>query len=313
MGWDESLRDSLSAVSGLSPGQWCQAFFLFAAISVGTVAAMPRDAKTLLVDYGARKAQKQPEERRGRLISLIATLTSRTQVPHSWFGAFYLMSVALSVFWLAQYVCNGAVLRLIASSQMAVGAPSATLGQVELGWLMLFLQGVRRAFEHATVFRPSKSTMWVVHWLLGLFFYLFISVSVWVEGSAAVLNPTAGSPNGMESLLKMAVATPTFLYAWINQYICHKHLAGLKKYSLPEAGLFRRYICPHYTCECLLYLSMAVATAPRGAWCNRTLLCGLVFVAVNLGVTALGTRKWYAEKFGVDSVANKRNMIPFIF
>lgn len=187
MGWDESLRDSLSVVSGVSPGQWCQAFFLFAAIGVGTVAAMPRDAKTLLVDYGARKAQKQPEENRGRLVSLIATLTSWAQVPHSWFGAFYLMSVALSVFWLAQYLYNGAVLRLIASRQVAVGAPSATLGQVELGWLMLFLQGVRRAFEHATVFKPSKSTMWVVHWLLGLFFYLFISVSIWVEGSGLVL------------------------------------------------------------------------------------------------------------------------------
>jgi 3-oxo-5-alpha-steroid 4-dehydrogenase 3 len=115
-----------------------------------------------------------------------------------------------------------------------------------------------------------------------------------------------------ESLLKMAVAVPAFLFAWVNQHRCHKHLAGLKKYSLPEAGMFRHYICPHYTCECLLYLSMAIATAPRGAWCNRTLLCALAFVAANLGVTAAGTRKWYAEKFGTGPIAHKWNMIPFV-
>jgi 3-oxo-5-alpha-steroid 4-dehydrogenase 3 len=111
----------------------------------------------------------------------------------------------------------------------------------------------------------------------------------------------------------MTVAAPAFLFAWVNQYRCHKHLAGLKKYSLPEGGMFRYYICPHYTCECLLYLSMAIATAPRGSWCNRTLLCAVVFVAVNLGATASGTRKWYAEKVGIGPVANKWNMIPFIF
>lgn len=116
-----------------------------------------------------------------------------------------------------------------------------------------------------------------------------------------------------QSLLKMTVAIPAFLFAWVNQYRCHKHLAGLKKYSLPESGMFRRYICPHYTCECFLYLSMAIATAPRGAWCNRTLLSAVVFVAANLGVTASGTRGWYVEKFGIGPVANKWTMIPFIF
>lgn len=103
------------------------------------------------------------------------------------------------------------------------------------------------------------------------------------------------------------------MFAWVNQYRCHKHLAGLKKYSLPTAGMFRHYICPHYTCECLLYLSMAIATAPRYAWFNRTLVCALIFVAINLGVTASGTRKWYVERFGIGSVAMKWNMVPFIF
>lgn len=112
---------------------------------------------------------------------------------------------------------------------------------------------------------------------------------------------------------KVGAALPVFLFAWVNQYRCHSHLAGLKKYSLPSDGLFRRLVCPHYACECLLYFSLAVAGAPEGQWLNRTLLCVTAFAVVNLGVTAAGTRKWYADKFGQEAVAKKWNMIPFVF
>ncbi|KAK4106540.1 hypothetical protein N658DRAFT_413857 [Parathielavia hyrcaniae] len=309
MNWDDILRRTFTTLSDVTPAQWCQGFFLLAAGGVLTVAVLPPDAKTLLMDYGARNAQKSPSAGSspehsdgGRLVSLVAKLTAWTQVPHSWFGAFYVVSLACSVSWLAQYLGNGLVLRYIATSQAAARDTSSTLGQVALGWLMMVLQAARRVFEHAAVIKPSKSTMWVVHWLLGLCFYLFMGISVWVEG-----------PEDAESLLKMAVAIPAYLLAWMNQYRCHKHLAGLKKYSLPEDGMFRHYICPHYTCECLIYLSMAITTAPRGAWCNRTLLCASIFVVINLGITASGTRKWYAEKFGIGPVAHKWNMIPFIF
>lgn len=97
------------------------------------------------------------------------------------------------------------------------------------------------------------------------------------------------------------------------QHRCHGHLAGLKKYSLPDTGLFRYLICPHYTCECLLYLSLAVAAAPDGQLCNQTLASALIFVAANLGVTAHGTRNWYIEKFGSDKVAGRRILIPFVY
>ena len=197
MGWDGALQHTLTALSSVTPAQWCQAFFLFAAGGVLAVAAMPRDAKSLMVDYGARKAQSasrdQPSGKKGQdhgwLLPLITTITSWTQVPHAWFSAFYVVSLTCSVFWLVQYLGDGAVLRWIASSQASTQQPSATSGQVALGWLMMFLQGARRVFEHATVMKPSKSTMWVVHWLVGLFFYLFISVAIWVEGSGMASPP----------------------------------------------------------------------------------------------------------------------------
>jgi len=126
------------------------------------------------------------------------------------------------------------------------------------------------------------------------------------------LNAHLGQESAASSL-KILTTMPLFLYAWVNQYRCHAHLAGLKKYSLPTAGLFSRLVCPHYTCECLLYLSMALAAAPDGELVNKTLLCVVVFVLVNLGVTASGTRRWYAGRFGEAAVAQKWNMIPFVF
>ncbi|KAL1840097.1 hypothetical protein VTJ49DRAFT_792 [Mycothermus thermophilus] len=328
MEWRELVQTGLNRLSDVTPAGWCQAFFLLAAGCVLAVAAAPRDARALLIDYGARKADQNQKSQtqqpstdvgsaqgRNRVLSLLDTLTSWTQVPHSWFGTFYILSAASSMFWLAQFLLDGALLRLIASRQadavQVQHASSPTANQVALGWVMMFAQAARRIYEQAVVVKPSRtSSMWIVHWLLGLGFYLAMSVAVWVEGSGHGGHHAA---NDYEALLKMVVAGRVFLKAWVGQYRCHKHLAGLKKYSVPDAGMFRHYICPHYTCECLIYLSMAVATAPHGSLCNRTLLCAAIFVAVNLGVTAWGTRKWYAQKFGPSAVEGKWNMIPFLF
>lgn len=77
--------------------------------------------------------------------------------------------------------------------------------------------------------------------------------------------------------------------------------------------MFRYIVCAHYTCECLIYLGLAMVAAPTGLWRNRTVWCGLIFVAVNLGSTANGTKKWYAQKFGADKVAGRWRMIPYVF
>jgi 3-oxo-5-alpha-steroid 4-dehydrogenase 3 len=96
------------------------------------------------------------------------------------------------------------------------------------------------------------------------------------------------------------------------QSVCHLRLATLKKYSLPREGLFKHIVCPHYTMECIIYLVLALAAAPRGQTLNRTMAASLFFVATNLGVTARGTQAWYAEKFGADKVPRWK-MIPLIF
>ena len=77
--------------------------------------------------------------------------------------------------------------------------------------------------------------------------------------------------------------------------------------------MFRYVVCAHYTCECLLYLSLAMVAAPERQVFNRTLLCAGLFVSVNLGVTADRTRWWYIEKFGPEKVTGRWRMLPLLY
>lgn len=117
---------------------------------------------------------------------------------------------------------------------------------------------------------------------------------------------------GMPSL-KSFVAIPLFIFASGIQHDSHYYLSTLKKYTLPDELFFGAIVCPHYTMECLVYLAIAIAAAPQGHFINKTIFSGLVFVAVNLGVTAQITKEWYAEKFGKEKVQSKWVMFPFIY
>lgn len=113
--------------------------------------------------------------------------------------------------------------------------------------------------------------------------------------------------------LTLPLGVALFSLGWLKQYECHARLASLKKYTLPSQGWFRYIVCPHYTSECLLYLGMSIITAPPDRYFNLTVLLGLVFIVVNLGTTASGTKAWYEHKFGRDQVAAKWKMIPFLW
>jgi 3-oxo-5-alpha-steroid 4-dehydrogenase 3 len=97
------------------------------------------------------------------------------------------------------------------------------------------------------------------------------------------------------------------------QHDCHHYLASLKKYTLPSHPLFEWIVCPHYTAECVIYLSLALLAAPSGEQINKTILCGLLFIVVNLGVTAASSKRWYMQKFGEQNVRHKWKMIPFLY
>jgi 3-oxo-5-alpha-steroid 4-dehydrogenase 3 len=113
--------------------------------------------------------------------------------------------------------------------------------------------------------------------------------------------------------MKTFIAVPIFILASGIQHDCHVYLASLKKYTLPDHKLFRAVICPHYTCECFIYLAIAIIAAPRGQALNSTVLSGIGFVVSNLAVTADSTRKWYVEKFGAEKLEGRWRMVPYLY
>ncbi|KAK1983721.1 3-oxo-5-alpha-steroid 4-dehydrogenase [Colletotrichum cereale] len=313
-----SLTLFTEALSALTPAQWCQVFFGTSSATVLAIQAIPKTAQHLILDYGARSPAstgdraKESDGPKGSnvFIDMVRAVASVGQIPHTWFMHFYIVSVASSAFWAWQYLQGGSAIASIAARQAASGTPSMSFEQTLLVWALMALQGGRRLYECLFVMKPGSSKMWFVHWLLGLGFYLCMSLSVWIDVS---LRETTEPDFG--NLLSPAaiVGTAMYLYGWTNQHLCHKHLASLKKYSLPDRGLFRYLVCPHYTCECLIYLGLAITAAPEGLLMNRTLLCALLFIVANLGTTADVTKQWYAQKFGPEKVASKWRMIPFVF
>lgn len=109
------------------------------------------------------------------------------------------------------------------------------------------------------------------------------------------------------------VCLPIFILASGVQYDCHAYLASLQKYTLPAHPAFEKLICPHYFAECLIYIALTFIAAPKGALVNKTVFTALIFVSVNLGVTADISRDWYAQKFGADKIAGKWRIIPLVY
>ncbi|EKG17361.1 3-oxo-5-alpha-steroid 4-dehydrogenase [Macrophomina phaseolina MS6] len=156
--------------------------------------------------------------------------------------------------------------------------------------------------------------MWVTHWLLGLLFYAAMSIAVWVEGAPSLQSSAERQGTVQPSLdLQLVAGAALFLWASKQQHDAHVYLFGLKKYTLPTQGFFQHIVCAHYTFECAIYLALSILAAPEGEWVNKTVLCAVVFVGVNLGVTAAGTKEWYGTKFGRETVERRARMVPFVW
>ncbi|KLU88979.1 hypothetical protein MAPG_07959 [Magnaporthiopsis poae ATCC 64411] len=314
-----------AAIPQLSPAQWCQSFFTLAAAGILAVTVLPSRLGRLLLGYGPRSSGANgsvPATGSGWLEASVSTLTAWGQVPHWWFGSFYATSLACSAFWAYQYIVGGTAIRLLASSQHTELPDDKLEPQISphvaqgvfMAWALTVLQGVRRFYEQVFVAKKSASTMWIIHWMLGTAFYMVMSITVWIEGAVLILvRQPASTIFAQTPSVKAVLGSLMFAVGSAAQYSCHSHLASLKKYSLPTQGLFRYLVCPHYTCECLLYLSLAIVAAPEGELLNRTIISALLFVVVNLGATAHGTRKWYVGRFGAPSVESRWTMIPLVY
>jgi 3-oxo-5-alpha-steroid 4-dehydrogenase 3 len=157
--------------------------------------------------------------------------------------------------------------------------------------------------------------MWFAHWILGLLFYLVTNVAVWVELQADVGHHGESS----QAVLgwKTSIGAPAVLTAQVLQHVYHAYLYRLRTqnngYQLPSHPLFPDLLCPHYTCDIAVYVLLSFVGAPAERAINWTLATAALFTAVNLGVTAAGTKDWYEQTFGKDRVSARRRMIPWLW
>jgi 3-oxo-5-alpha-steroid 4-dehydrogenase 3 len=300
-------------------------FYLLSSVAILTVRLTPAFAERFLA-YGARvnpaqdgknhneklAKQNEPSSVGIKLLDYLATFT----VPHSWFLHFYILSLscsvtALSTFYYFDYYYEDTIKQ---NPNIEIAAFCAH---------MMLLQGLRRLLECVFVTRNSTSRMWIGHYAIGMAFYLVTNVAIWIEQlNFTLARPTAEKRSILWTWRTM-FCTLIFFAASNKQNTYHRYLASLEKYTLPDKYAFRYIIAPHYTMECVIYLAMAMLDAPVSfngqepfpELLNWTLICALVFVAVNLGVTADATKEWQRKKFRDESfeTRQRRRMIPWIY
>ncbi|CAN9212337.1 unnamed protein product [Alternaria alternata] len=267
-----------------------RAFYLAASLLILVIQAVPA-LRSRFLAYGSRVAglserkvlpvQQQQQPALTRILDYAASL----QVPHNYFTHFYITSVLCSLFWAWR-------LRVWEAGR-----------QQQIVWVLMLLQGLRRMLESYAYTSTSKSRMWFAHWVLGLLFYTTINMAIWVETPSNTVGNWA--------------SVPCVITAQMLQHSYHSYLYRLRTesndYQLPSHTVFPNLLCPHYTCEVAIYALLSLLAAPEGSWVNWTLICATVFVATNLGVTAVGTKNWYVEKFGADKVGPRKRMVPGIW
>ena len=161
-----------------------RSFYIFASYAILIVRFIP-DLRDRFLNYGARSSETKeydiqdsalPRWFRIQFDPVLDWLADMT-VPHSWFKHFYICSSLCSAYW------------IFAHLNVAHYFPSAFELSLTNPWeyrvmwarLLLQLQGLRRLYECVNVARPSRSRMWVGHYIIGIAFYVVTNIAIWIE------------------------------------------------------------------------------------------------------------------------------------
>jgi 3-oxo-5-alpha-steroid 4-dehydrogenase 3 len=168
----------------------CQAFFcLGTVIDVGGPLIPP--FREYIMNYGPRSTTStstalKTTTHQSKVVKSLEYVGS-FQVPHRWFTHYYVISVASSIFWAFQMYTQGTAFKFLASFSKERPA-TMTAGQIFVAWLLMAIQGTRRLYESIALTKPSQSRMWAGVWIIGMAFYVFIGISIWIEGIGWFLN-----------------------------------------------------------------------------------------------------------------------------
>ena len=147
-------------------------------LAYGSRASTPEHSKAPETNE-KRSPQEAPNTSNTGSLDFVASL----KVPHNWFTSFYIVSVAASIFWAPQLFFKSGLVSAISAATPGDGdGESMTLHQVMVVWAVMLAQGSRRLYESIVFARPSSAQMWIGHWALGIWFYMTMSVAIWIEG-----------------------------------------------------------------------------------------------------------------------------------
>ena len=212
------------------------------------------------------KGNTTKDESRSQLNRLFDTIIHFT-VPKAWFSHFYILSTIFSVITCLTYP------------------------NYALPWLMLF-HSLRRLYETLYVSKyTSKSRMNWAHYLVGIWFYsvLHIIMNIKLKEGSIPKHLQIGS-------------FIIFMIASRDQFVNHKVLSELVKYSLPKRRMFKFISSPHYLDELIIYSTLLSY--------NMEFLWLVVWIFASLGISAIETQKYYKKKFHDEKVAPYA-FIPF--
>lgn len=209
-------------------------------------------------------------------------------------------------------------------------------GITDLPWQNKVLAGlfVLHYAYRAVVFpfiQPSMAPIHPIVWSAA--FYFQISNATCLGSWLAAYGPTTQQEWRDEgfSVLRFAVGLVVFYVGLTSNYFCDEELREIRRkeqrrqehlarqghkpksiekhYSVPENGLFKYMLYPHYFMEWIEWLGYWIAA---GWSCGpaRAFLVNEVFAMLPRAVSG---KKWYVEKFGEEKIKRKYAVIPGIW
>lgn len=160
-------------------------FYLCAASSILFVRNVPA-FRTRYLDYGARAQvaldgiNVSRSKANAGISEYILDEVAKITVPHNWFTHFYVLSSIMAAFW-----------NIVLTTDLIWDTNSAKHDywrlRVRLMMFFMLLHSVRRLYECVHFTKPSKSRMWIGHYVIGIVFYLVTNVAIWIDTSKSNL------------------------------------------------------------------------------------------------------------------------------
>lgn len=301
----------------------CSCLIILTALSI--CANRFHELQASVLSYGKLNLHntKKPKTRWAHYLS---TLT----VPKHYFNHFYIIGLLFGINCAIElYFQKGLVFYLLRQWDQPSGSHHLPQLQCQVGLLLVNFHLARRVYESLMIERPSKEArMHMSHYLTGIGFYGAMILGTWLEGAVHLgVWPSRTIEKGIYIMFKslyilistghwnlsMLIALLLFFYANYHQYQCHSILASLRsnsteRYSVPRGDWFEWIVVPHYFADILIYVSLCILYQFK----NMTLLCGLIWTAVNLSITANQTFLWYQKHFP-HRQENRWRIIPGIY